>query len=423
MSCTNVSCAAARSRAPLSSTAALSRAPRGRAAAISRAAAASWVAARCAFRLPAAVCCVLLAGTLLTGCTSRRASGLPGAEPPRERDLHGLAPPQAASAPACESGAFAAGAKILAGFDYLPERQASQRGDRLLWGIRLEKDGRSRTWYVLIRVLQTGLQPGERVSLKALECQPEFSATPDVDITPGKNLEVTPAGGSSASQAPAQTRDEGTLAAPAPLEVPPGWVGEGPEVLYTLLRIDIYDEHASAMASTHQFLSQNFAYASLYDCCAIVLRRAAAREQPSRSDIQQVTLSMLSFVAVGRLLYATPHVAEIMSEISPQPPLISILLHGGVRVSVDMQCLQATAEDRHWPALADGRRAYRVPFEIEFNDEAALRCRVIAAESHAPLRLCSGILGLEGMNVRKPENRFSVCLLAARLSGETAQAE
>ncbi len=375
----------------MSCAAAMSRAPRSRAAAMSR------PDAGVAFRLPAAVCCVLLAGTLLTGCTSRRAPGPPGADPPREGDRRGLAPPQAASAPACECGAFAAGAKILAGFDYLPERQAWQRGDRLLWGIRLEKDGRCRTWYVLIRVLKTGLQPGERVSLEEFDCQP--------------------------SQASAQTRDERTLAAPAPLELPPGWVGEGPELLYTLLRIDIYDERASAMASTHQFLSQNFAYASLYEGCAIVLRRAAAREQPSRSDIQQVTLSMLSFVAMGRLLYATPHVAEIMREISPQPSLISILLHGGVRVSVDMQCLQATAEDRHWPALADGRRAYRVPFEIEFNDEAALRCCVIAAESHAPLRLCSGIVGLEGMNVRKPENRFSVCLLAARLSGETAQAE
>jgi hypothetical protein len=44
-----------------------------------------------AFRLPAAVCCVLLAGTLLTGCTSRRAPGPPGADPPREGDRRGLA--------------------------------------------------------------------------------------------------------------------------------------------------------------------------------------------------------------------------------------------------------------------------------------------------------------------------------------------
>ena len=221
------------------------------------------------------------------------------------------------------------------------------------------------------------------------------------------------------SQASAQTSGERARA--APLELPPGWVGEGPELLYTLLRIDIYDERASAMASTHQFLSQNFAYASLYEGCAIVLRRAAAREQPSRSDIQQVTLSMLSFVAVGRLLYATPHVAEIMSEISPQPPLISFLLHGGARVSVDMQCLQATAEDRHWPALADGRRAYRVPFEIEFNDEAACaaassppRPRAAAVQRHSrPGRHERAEAGEQVQRVPT----------GGSLSGETAQAE
>jgi hypothetical protein len=123
---------------------------------------------------------------------------------------------------------------------------------------------------------------------------------------------------------------------------------------------------------------------------------------------------------LGTLLYATPHIGNIMGEITPVPSLMSILVHGGVRVDLRMDCVQATAAERDWPALADGRSAYRLPFVIDLNGEPALRCCVIVAESQPPLRLCSGLVGLEGADVRQPEHRFTVRLLAARLRARQA---
>jgi hypothetical protein len=227
---------------------------------------------------------VPVGAAVLIGCAERRAGPMHESEPRRGDAATSLGRPSAAS----RSADFAAADRILMGFDSAQPRPDWQPGDRLLWGVRLEEDGRSRTWYVLTRVERTGVQPGARVSLGASDCGQHDSATRVVDGSQARRPEVGGAASSSTIQVAAPPMAGRTLVAPAASELPGQWKARelGRSLSYTLVRIDVYDEHASAMGSTHQFLSEHFADASLYQSCASVLRCLAAREKPTATEIQ-----------------------------------------------------------------------------------------------------------------------------------------
>jgi len=292
---------------------------------------------------------------------------------------------------------FPAGARILTGFDPRTPGAGWQPGDRVLYAVRLEKGGRSQTWYALIKVIRANLQPGMRLTL-------------DADDDRG-------------DPASARTRLVGhrtrTLTAPCLTGRGAQWARErGLQLSPTsvLVRIDVFDEHARPIADVHQFIFSDYLQAGLYQSCDLVRRHYFDDWDPNDSDIRQVSLSFVSLFSLGELLWATPHVGQIFNEIVRLPSWISILLNLGVRPIFTIHYEQALRESRALPALADGRNAYRVPFEITLNDELALRCYVTAAPNEPPLQLCGGIVALEGADVRDPQHRFTVRLLAARQS-------
>jgi hypothetical protein len=351
---------------------------------------------------------VFLGAAILTGCAHRPPAALPTPTAAEQRaSLMYLSPGQTRFSPSppaprarpAPDDEFPAGARILAGFDPALPRAGCQPGDRLLYAVRLEKDGHSRTWYMLVRVVRAGLEPGTRLNLDTAELEQDSGqsrALPELAAERRRTLVAPTLGGRTVQWA----RDHGLHLSPTSV----------------LVYIDVYDENARPIAGVHQFIFDDYLQAGLYQSCETVRRHFLDEQPPTDSEIRQVSMSFVSLFSLGELLWGTPHVGRIFDEIVRLPSWISILLNLGVRPAFTMHYDQAIREGRALPGLADGRAAWRVPFEITLNNEPALRCYVIAAPNEPPLQLCGGIIGLEGADVRDPEHRFMVRLLAARLS-------
>jgi hypothetical protein len=351
----------------------------------------------------------LLGLAALTGCAHHRSAPPPPAPVPAARAAEVMhpAPGQTLLSPATPDPPtrntpqidpeFPAAAQILAGFDPGQTQTSWQTGDRILYGVRLEKGPQAHTWYMLVRVVRSGLEPGMRLTLDSSELEQTTAAREALPMHVAdekRTLTAPPLRGRAVKWA----RDHDLHLSPTSV----------------LVYIDVYDENARPIAGVHQFIFDDYLQGGLYRSAETVRSHFLDEQPPTAGEIRQVSLSFVSLFSLGELLWGTPHVGRIFDEIVRLPSWISILLNLGVRPAFTMHYEQAIHEARELPALADGRPAWRVPFEITLNREPALRCYVIAAPNEPPLQLCGGIIGLEGADVRDPQHRFTVRLLAAR---------
>lgn len=298
-------------------------------------------------------------------------------------------------------GAFGAHRRILSGFAAESRTAGVLRGDRALYGVLVEKQDIEQVWFVRVEVIATDVQPGTRVRLAPSEWRVE-------------------ADDERAGEAPAESE---TWSRPAP-----DWSrlaaaaerrrGVRIEPTSLLVVMHVFDRQARLLASTHEFVPQSVLRSGFYGICEIHRSRSRAGGPPralTAAETQEVYEGAFALFLIGKLLWRAPVVGKIFDEVVPRPSILSIVLNLGFRVNFSPKFERVVREDRRLPALLETTStAVRVPIEIGVNNETLMRFELIAAPPVPPLRLCTGILGAEGANVRDPNHRFVLRLLAAR---------
>lgn len=298
-------------------------------------------------------------------------------------------------------GAFGAHRKILSGFTAESRDAGCVRGDQALYGVRIEKLGAEQVWFVLAEVIATDVRPGARVDLPPSVWRVEPDGRSAGGDSPADQARSRPAPDWSRLAAAAERR-RGVRIEPQSL----------------LVRLHVFDQQARLLACTQEFVPQSVLRSGFYRICEIHRSRGDSGT-PLRaltaSETQEVYEGAFALFLIGKLLWRAPVVGEIFDEIVPRPSILSIVLNLGFRVNFSPKFERVAREDRRLPALAAAAgTAVRVPIEIGVNNETLMRFELIVAPPNPPLRLCTGILGAEGANVRDPNHRFVLRLLAAR---------
>lgn len=297
--------------------------------------------------------------------------------------------------------AFGAHRRILSGFAAESRTVGLLRGDQALYGILVEKQGVEQVWFVRVEVIATDVSPGTRVRLPPSELRAESVGEP-ADGDPAESDSWSRPAPDWSRLAAAAERRRGVRIEPTSL----------------LVRMHVFDRQARLLASTHEFVPQSVLRSGFCRICELHRSRNEAGGQPralTAAETQEVYEGAFALFLIGKLLWRAPVVGKIFDEVVPRPSILSIVLNLGFRVNFSPKFDQVVREERRLPPLSDAERAaVRVPIEIGVNNETLMRFELIAAPPVPPLRLCTGILGAEGANVRDPDHRFVLRLLAAR---------
>lgn len=374
---------------------------------------------------------ILLGALLVSGCAPRSA-----------RPINVLTdlPPDAE----LMAEPFAPGRILLSGFDAPDPEGVWRIGDRVLFGLQIDKGWTSVVRFVLIELKSGVLPRGAEVVILPPEQWPPSKAVPTsltgvtgATSAPAEGAYVTLGGEAHPGAEPSPTE-----ATPSLVYIrldendDPGLQGRLPARFWSIpvmvresdgkeariaresdavfIAVHVYDENAAKIQCAGTLAPEAYLRAGLFAACEAAL---AAREEPAadRSALGDSVADILpSLYGLGQVIYDTPTLARVIRPIVPSPSLWAILTYRGPDFAAEVSMADLLTEKRPLTALAGGRRAYLLPLNIDIKGEPAIQCLLSITPPAPPYHLCAGVVGVDGVQVRDASRKFILRLLAAR---------
>ena len=278
-----------------------------------------------------------------------------------------LRAPAAAEASLAPEVEFTVPAALELGFDDQVAGGRIAAGDRVLFGVRLDRDGETEVRYVQATVL-------------AFEDE-EWVIPPHTFV--------------NATDAPITARSRRARVRATVHDADGSVLGEDS------VRLDPSDlERGIACACRGDALTEDYGTFATPEV-----------EQATRSAMAIQTLRNVLRVARG-----SPSLRALLYQVVDVPSLFSVLWHFGVRVSL----AENFAGTQRGPATALGPSTvatWQAPIELRLNGAPALRCRLLVADPHSPLALCAGVVAITAASPSHPQRTVTMQLLGARRGG------
>ena len=211
----------------------------------------------------------------------------------------------------------------------------------------------------------------------------------------------------------------------------PFGVGEiEPDARFTVrcrrLRIETYDANGEFVAAWSRLVPEIFPQASLYQALATLPEPgpfgsrtpASAAPLPPSTVAEQRLLrdcGVYELISTLQALGTTPPMTPIRDVVKDHivsvPSIVSLVLTG---LKPSAEATMSTATSAGFPWVFQGAMApcYQAEFSTYFAGERCFDCRVVVAPSVPPMHLLGGLLVIEAVHPRYPDNRLSARVLA-----------
>jgi len=310
-------------------------------------------------------------------------------------------PPQPALLAALSPAEFRAADRVLDGIDAAGDR-GWQTGDRVLLGLRLQKESGTERWLMLL-TLQSG--KGLR-GVAHLEGQPPTTVELPTEVV--WHYQATHDG---------KSFDLAVKSRLLPVKVAVFAADSGQELGGSLIMLpaDLLGDGVMAAAAQQS---------------AMAAEVARGVEPPRLADVAAVERVMapsaravMAMMSVLRVVQEDSVLAPYFWQVVEKPGLLSVIANFGVKVDGWFQLDRAVPAASGPAHLQSWLPGMVVPVRVDVNGAPALFTDVLAVAPTRPLALCGGMIAAEARHPSRPEVQFAVVLLAARLgqpAGATA---
>lgn len=259
-------------------------------------------------------------------------------------------------------------------------------GDQVLFGLRLQSDGRMRRWLVRLTVTDTELfeaddgtdhgQPVPRLQRRTF------------DVHERETVELT-----------------SRIAA---------------------VRVEVADERGHPLGESRIEMPRDLLDKGFTAACQSMETPAWRRQRRNLDtlyaniDIRPYVEAMGALMAMLDVIAEDPTLSPILWQVVQKPSLWSVLWHFGASVSVQPRFHDSIRAVPLPAPFHAGDAAWVVPITLTVNGAPALFCDVIVGSSARPFALCGGIVGAEARHPTDAGLTFSFRLLAAQRGSTTA---
>lgn len=247
--------------------------------------------------------------------------------------------------------------------DWLPE-------ERVLYGIRLQREGRLQRWLVRLQVLRP--------------------TVPQSTLAP-----LLPGGGKLHYEL-----EDGEQ-----LTFESTWIEVG---------VEVFDAEGHLLRSSKTQAAGDLLRLGLVDACdraGALLAREPGRKVTSHPEekraIARGVVALLSFLEIAR---TDESLSPILWEAVEKPSALAVIADLGVKLGLTVQFEQAEAG-----VALEERPGFRVPATLLVNGAPGLHCRFLVTEPMPPLRLGAGIVALEAVRPHDASTRVQLQLFGAQL--------
>jgi hypothetical protein len=356
-------------------------------------------------------CLAALLAAATVGCTAAKRPAV---------TLVDIPPP--ASAPAAPPDVFARGQELLAGFEAPATDDAWRVGDQLVCGIESSRDGKREVRFARITVRTLPLAVGQKVEVG--DAPAADQRRPDTIYLPHPDPKV--AADRQRVFAGVNWRLAFAVRSPA---------GEQRDVSYEsallLLSIELFDENLKRISVAHATAPEACLRRGLYELTGelIALRgrlgpniREIMRTDPSRFDIPVHRLAdiIATLFALRDTLWSAPSLGPMLESMVEKPSLWSILVKRGIHFSLHPRWEDVDVETRPLPALAGGRQARVLPFDVQINGKLATTIQLSVAEAKPPVQVSAGIVGVDVTHPSDKDRWLRLRVLSARRGAPVA---
>lgn len=290
---------------------------------------------------------------------------------------------------------FARSEEILSGFDDFDSSAPWRVGDKVLFGLRLETGGEPRDLLILVEA--------------------ESGAVPPHTLVP-----VTSVSGDSSLRADLWSPDWSKVLVIAP---PSGArVDASSDSDSVLVLVRVFDGDGKTTDS-RVFAPASYLHRGLFAACEGIFPHRdelVPNEDGSLIDVESSRPHLASVIQIARAMFGfyslvqnTPNLAPLLEQVIAKPSILSVVFHRGIKLSIEPQFHELDADEREFPGLPRVA-AFRIPLHLQVNGSVAVRCNWIVVPPDPPLRLCAGVIGVEGEHPEDPSHRFALRVLAAR---------
>lgn len=106
--------------------------------------------------------------------------------------------------------------------------------------------------------------------------------------------------------------------------------------------------------------------------------------------------------------------SRVVDEVVDTPGLLSVVFGGGVDGTVMIDVAGTKPMLHSLTAGSTWLQTAQIPMGLSLNERPALHCVVSAADPHPPFHLAAGVIGLHATHPTRPDRRVEIRLLAAR---------
>lgn len=272
--------------------------------------------------------------------------------------------------------------RMLHGFGPASESTAWERGDEVLFGLRLCTGSSSQRWLLHVVV-------EEPVAMRRAET-----------------------GAATAEPLP-------------PVEWPIKVNGTTEPFRSPLCRVHVTvaDGEGKVLGSTHPLVPRSFLQRGFAPVCRHVQRvldRWPGIGQSKRFyelvEAKDLAEAVVSSIALLQVVQGDPVLSPLLWQIVQKPSVLSMLKNLGADVVIQPM-FHATQRTGSLQEFGYEGSVWTVPMRLLVNDELALLTDLVVGAAAAPLHTCGGILGVHARHPRDATREFAMLLLAAR-SGE-----
>jgi hypothetical protein len=177
-----------------------------------------------------------------------------------------------------------------------------------------------------------------------------------------------------------------------------------------------FDENGERLSTSVTSVPTLGLLGGLAKVCAVAKKRRAGQDPPeSATELANAVTALMSFTEI---VAENETLAPIFWDVVAKPTLWSILTGFGVTVSVEIDAhgVRRVPAPVEVPGLF--APVYRMPVTIYGNGAPMLHAALWVTDTASPLRVAGGVLGVEGYRPQDPKTRFTIQLRSARRPAE-----
>ena len=207
----------------------------------------------------------------------------------------------------------------------------------------------------------------------------------------------------------------------------PGWLlGDGQpatvigQLRHAWVHATVHDADGSVLGDDTVQLDANDLEGGLASACrGDPFPASSGRVAKASLAAQLSTRAQLAIGALRNVLSVVRHsqpLRALLWQVLDVPSLFSVIFHFGVKVSV-AENFAGSARGAPFAVGAATVPTWEAPLELRLNGAPALRCRVQVADPSSPIALCAGIVTLRAASPSHPQRTVTMQLLGARRGG------